>query len=283
MQANTPSHSARHMALIRAAHQVLDDPLVLPDPIALTLVGADGLKRIQSGGFAFHSQGQRSLRAFAVARSRIVEDELAQAVSRGVRQMVILGAGMDTFAYRNAHAQQGLIVYELDHPDTQAMKRRKLAKYGIAEPAGLKYVAINFEQDDLSGRLQAAGFHADEPAMFSWLGVSMYLPLKAVQALLSFVGTAASGSCLIFDYIAPLSNAPLAMRLRLKVLAGLLALKGEPWKTFFDPDSLSNQLKSLGFGHTENRDQDAINAQFFNGRNDRLSVRGPGHVMLARI
>jgi O-methyltransferase involved in polyketide biosynthesis len=73
------------------------------------------------------------------------------------------------------------------------------------------------------------------------------------------------------------------MRLRLKVLAGLLALKGEPWKTFFDPDSLSNQLKSLGFKDTKSLDQEAINARFFNGRKDRLSVRGPGHVMLARI
>lgn len=283
MRQNKPSHTAFHMALIRAAHQLLDTPLVLTDPVAVALVGKENEARILAGGRRFGLHLQRSLRAFAVARSRIVEDELAQAVARGVRQFVILGAGMDTFAYRNPYAEQQLRVFEVDHPDTQAMKRQCLAAAGISEPGTVRYVAVNFETQRLEDRLRAAGYQSAAPALFSWLGVSMYLPLPAIQAILGFVGAGAPGSGIVLDYVAPLSSAPLATRLRLRVLTGLLALKGEPWRTYFEPAALSDLLTTLGFHHTENLDSTGINIRFFDGRRDQLRVRGPGHVMVAQV
>lgn len=282
MQRDKPSYTAQHMALIRAAHQLLDSPLVLVDPIAVTMVGADGLEEIRTGGIKFDTRIQRKLRAFAVARSRLVEDELEKAVSLGVRQFVILGAGMDTFAYRNPYASQGLKVFEIDHPDTQAMKRQRLANLNIPLPNDLTFVPVNFEVDKLSDRLRDAGFQTGHPAVFSWLGVSMYLRLEATQSIFEYVKTVASGSSIIFDYMEPLSSAAFPTKVRLRVLAFLLALKGEPWRTFFDPVKLSSLLRSLGYQQTDDLDSQAINKRFFDTRSDHLSVGGPGHIMVAR-
>jgi methyltransferase (TIGR00027 family) len=282
MQWNKASYTAQHMAQIRAAHQVLDTPLVLNDPVAVTLAGVDGMAAIRAGGIGFDSRGQRTLRAFAVARSRVVEDELELAVKSGIRQFVILGAGLDTFAYRNPHANQGLKVFEVDHPDTQTMKRERLAAMAITPPSELTFVPVNFEIDKLDERLQTAGFEAAQPALFSWLGVSMYLPAEAIQSIFQYVKTTAPGSSIVFDYIVPLSSTPFATRVGLNVLACLLALKGEPWRTFFDPSELSELLKSTGFRRMDDMDWHAINARFFDGRTDGLRVGGPGHIMVAR-
>lgn len=280
MKQDTASHTAQHMALIRAAHQLLDTPLILADPIALPLVGTEGVAQIRAGGIKIHSSVQRHLRAFAVARSRIVEDELAQAVARGVRQFVILGAGLDTFAYRNPHSQ--LKVFEVDHPDTQAMKRERLAACGVTPPPTLTFVSIDFETDDLGERLYGAGFQTQQPTLFSWLGVSMYLEREAVQRIFQFVQTAtASGSALIFDYIEPLSTAPPMRQLKLRVLAGLLALKGEPWRSYFDPQELVQKLIANGYRQIEDWDAEKINSRFFTERSDSLKVGGSGHVMVA--
>ena len=281
MQRNKASFTAQHMALVRAAHQLLDAPLVFVDPVAVTLVGAAGTAEIRAGGIKFESRIQRKLRAFAVARSRVVEDELEKAVARGIRQFVILGAGLDTFAYRNPYASQGLKVFEVDHPDTQAMKRQRLAAVNIVQPSELTFVAVDFEVDKLHDRLLEAGFRSGQPALFSWLGVSMYLPLEAIQSIFQYVKTVAPGSGIVFDYMAPLSSAPFPTRVSLRMLACLLALKGEPWRTFFEPAKLSELLKTTGFRDTEDLDSQAINARFFDQRIDHLKVGGPGHVMAA--
>jgi methyltransferase (TIGR00027 family) len=283
MKQDKPSHTAQHMALIRAAHQVLDKPLVMADPIALRLVGTDGLAEINAGGMKFNTRITRHLRAFAVARGRIVEDELALAVAKGVRQFVVLGAGFDTFAYRNPYVDKGVKVFEVDHPNTQALKRQKLFDAQIIVPESLTFVPVNFEKDELGTKLNDAGFQSSQASLFSWLGVSMYLPQVAIEQILRYVQTqAAPGSTIIFDYIAPLSSAPLLTQMRLRVLAGLLALKGEPWRTYFAPLELAALLKSIGFRESENMGYAAINAQFFNDRYDELKVGGPGNVMIAR-
>jgi methyltransferase (TIGR00027 family) len=282
MQRNKASFTAQHMAQIRAAHQVLDTPLVLNDPVAVTLAGLDGMAAIRAGGIRFDSLVQRTLRAFAVARSYVVEDELELAITRGIRQFVILGAGLDTFAYRNPYANQDLKVFEVNHPDTQIMKRERLAAMAITPPKELTFVPVNFEIDRLDERLHAAGFDSAQPALFSWLGVSMYLPVKAVRFIFQYVKTTAPGSSIVFDYMAPLASTHFSTRVRLRVLACLLALKGEPWRTFFDPAELTEILKSTGYRRMDDMDWHAINARFFDTRTDGLRVGGPGHIMVAR-
>src|SRR6202161_3091310 len=131
----------RRGALRRAAHQLLDQPRVLDDPLALLIIGADAAEQLRSNPKE-HRAFSRAFRAFMAARSRYAEDELARAVALGVTQYVVLGAGLDTFAYRNPHA--GLHVFEVDHPATQAWKRVQLQTAEIPIPASLTFVPIDF-------------------------------------------------------------------------------------------------------------------------------------------
>src|ERR1700733_14197321 len=172
MQEGKFSKTAHRVAIRRAAHQLLDQPKVLDDPLALRIIGTEAAEDLRSNPKEHHAFS-RAFRAFMAARSRYAEDELAHAVSHGVTQYVVLGAGLDTFAYRNPHA--GLRVFEVDHPDTQAWKRERLLAANIEIPSSLTFVPIDFEQQTLDGGLTNTGFDANAPAFFSWLGVTPYL------------------------------------------------------------------------------------------------------------
>ena len=225
----SPSATARRVALIRAAHQLWDSPQVLGDPVALRLVGAQAGTALARGGLKKHSRLLRSLRAFLVARSRFAEDQLAQSLARGVRQYVVLGAGLDTFAYRNPHAAAGLRVWEVDHPATQAYKREQLAAAGIAVPDSTAYVPIDFRSQSLAAQLQRHGFDAQQPSFFSWLGVSMHLEPATVLDTLRWVATATPpGSGIAMDYMPPMAQQSWPMRAVLGVLALGVAAHGEP-------------------------------------------------------
>src|SRR5215469_11471000 len=163
MQHGKASQTALRVAIRRAAHQLVDRPPVMDDPIAVRLIGDAYPRDLER---ASHTVA-RDFRAYMAARSRYAEDHLAQAVAAGVRQYVVLGAGLDTFAYRNPFA--GLRVFEVDHPATQAWKRGLLAAASIAIPATLAFTPVDFEKDTLADRLAMAGFQAHEPAFFSWL------------------------------------------------------------------------------------------------------------------
>src|SRR6202162_2165714 len=146
MQEGKFSRTAQRVAIRRAAHQLLDQPRVLDDPLALRIIGADAAEGLGTKPKEHHAFS-RAFRAFMAARSRYAEDELARAVAEGVRQYVVLGAGLDTFAYRNPHP--GLRVFEVDHPATQAWKREQLQAAGITIPPALTFVHIDFEQKTL--------------------------------------------------------------------------------------------------------------------------------------
>src|ERR1700733_996414 len=169
MQKGKFSRTAQRVAIRRAAHQLLDEPKVLDDPLALRIIGSEAAAELRSNPKEHHAFS-RAFRAFMAARSRFAEDELAGAVARGVRQYVVLGAGLDTFAYRNPHA--GLRVFEVDHPATQEWKRERLRAANISVPSSLTFVPIDFERKTLDVGLEQRGFDANAPAFFSWLGVT---------------------------------------------------------------------------------------------------------------
>jgi methyltransferase (TIGR00027 family) len=160
------------VAMRRAAHQLFDHPKVLDDPIALPIIGAEAAAKLEAERNRHKSRVARNLRAFLVARSRFAEDELARAIVRGVRQYVILGAGLDTFAYRNPYEDSALRVFEVDYPATQEWKRWRLAAAGIAIPSPVTYAPVDFERQTLADGLKLAGFDSSKAAFFSWLGVS---------------------------------------------------------------------------------------------------------------
>jgi methyltransferase (TIGR00027 family) len=277
-----PSRTAYRVAMRRAAHQILDRPVVLDDPIALRIIGSRGAERIRTDPKRFDSSFGRALRLFLVARSRCAEDALAAAVAEGVRQYVVLGAGLDTFAYRNPYATEQLRVFEVDMPATQAWKRDLLGRTRIGEPASLTFVPVDFEKQALPEQLRAAGFRDDQPAFFSWLGVSMYLSRDAVLGTLRFVARCAPGGGITFDYMMPPSRLPLWRRLGFHLVAWRVARAGEPWKTWFDPDELARELRAMGFARLEDLDGAALDQRYFGGREKHVGGMSAGRVMTAR-
>lgn len=269
-----PSRSALSVASLRAVHQLLDEPLVLPDPIALPLLGASTEAALRRDPFALNDPLSRGVRGTLVARSRFVEDELAGCVAAGVRQYVVVGAGLDTFAYRHPYRDDGLKVFEVDHPGTQRWKQQLLAEAGIGVPASLSFVPADFERDDLAGALRQAGFRADQPACVSWMGVTMYLTADAVAATLRTVAGFAAGSRMCFDYRVPVTMLNPVERVINDVMEQRLAAQGEPWLSTFDPAQLRSQLLELGFSAAESATPEDLNARYFARRKDGLRAGG---------
>ena len=276
-----PSRSALTVASLRAAHQLLDEPLVFADPVALPLRGAAAEAELRDDPFVLNDPMSRGLRGALVARSRFVEDELSRCVAAGVRQYVLLGAGLDTFAYRNPYGDKGLRVFEVDHAGTQRWKQQLLAEAGIAIPASLMFVPVDFERDDLGGALQHAGFRADQAACVSWMGVTMYLTADAVLKTLGTVAGFAAGSCLCFDYRVPVTMLNPLERVINDILEQQIAALGEPWLSTFDPTQLQKQLLALGFSGAESATPDDLNLRYFARRKDGLRTGGGVRIMCA--
>lgn len=279
MLADQPSHTAHRVALRRAAHQLWDNPKVFDDPVALKIIPPDAREELAASRPS-DSSPARHLRAFMVARSRFAEDHLAEAVWRGVKQYVVLGAGLDTFAYRNPYPD--LRVYEVDYPATQAWKRQRLQLSDIAIPPTLAFAPIDFEKDTLHAGLTQAGFHTNEPSFFSWLGVTPYLAEATVLATLRWISSCPD-SGVAFDYAVPRSSLGFFHRMAFDALAARVAAAGEPFVGFFDPEALPRKLQQMGFKHIEDLNGDEINARYFSGRADGLRVGGGlAHLMCAR-
>jgi methyltransferase (TIGR00027 family) len=260
------------VALRRAVHQLHDSPAVFNDPIAVPILGATYAERLQAMAEGRDEAFSMSLRAFLVARSRYAEDKLGEAVAAGVRQYVLLGAGLDTFAHRNPHAQ--LRVFEVDHPATQQWKRELLETSGVAIPASLNYAPVDFELQALSAQLEAAGFDAHAPAFFAWLGVVPYLTLNAFRATLAFIASRPATSGVVFDYGQPREALPSGEQGVRDALASRVGSTGEPFQLFFSPAEVARELAS--FTRLEDLCSEEINARFFSGRRDQLAVRGSG-------
>lgn len=273
-QAGKPSQTALRVAILRAVHALLDEPAVLHDPIALPILGPDMAAALRDDPFQHNDPLSRGLRAALVVRSRVVEDELARAVAAGGRQYVVLGAGLDTFAYRNPHTASGLHVYEVDHPATQGWKRQALAAAGIPLPTDLTFVPVDFERETLAHALAAAGFRPDQPACFSWLGVSMYLSEAAIMAVLGYVATLPPGSSITFDFRVPPALLNPVERVIAEMMAQRVAALGEPWISAFDPAALRDQVRSLGFSMVETYGPDVLNPRYLHRRKDGLHTNG---------
>jgi methyltransferase (TIGR00027 family) len=276
-----PSRTALRVAHLRAVHQLLDEPLVLPDPIALPLLGAPTEAALRDDPFALNDPMSRGLRAALVVRSRFVEDELARCIAAGVRQYILLGAGLDTFAYRDPYRGEGLRVFEVDHPGTQRWKQQLLAEAGIAVPSALTFVPVDFERDDLGSALREAGFRVDQPACVSWMGVTMYLTADAVLRTLGTVAGFAAGSCLCFDYRVPVAMLNPVERVINEVIEQQIVALGEPWLSTFDPMQLELEMLELGFSEAKSATPDDLNARYFARRKDGLRTGGGARIMCA--
>jgi methyltransferase (TIGR00027 family) len=249
----------------RAAHQLLDKPLVFDDPLAVRIIGARAEANLPEQPKNFVAA---RFRAFMAARSRFAEDELRDAVARGVRQYVILGAGLDTFAYRNPYPE--LRVFEVDHPSTQAWKRKRLAQVGIAVPSSMTFAPVDFTRETFDDGLRDAGFNESAPAFFSWLGVTMYLDPEIVLGTLRAIHEMQSSNGVVFDYAVPRDTLGLVGRLALDAVSRRVKKAGEPFKGFFAPAELVTKLREMGYTHVEDLGSAEIDARYFSGRTDKL-------------
>ena len=279
-----PSRTALRVAMRRAAHQLYDHPKVLDDPIALPIIGRQAAAKLESERGADDNRIALSIRAFMVARSRYAEDTLAQSVARGATQYVILGAGLDTFAYRNPYSESTLRVFEVDYPATQEWKRRQLEEARIAVPTSVTYVPVDFERQTLQEGLKLAGFDPAKPTFFSWLGVTMYLSEEAVMSTFGFMASTPPLGGVAFDYAVPRSSLGLFGRIALDAVSRRVARAGEPFRTFFAPAELTQRLRTMGFSSVEDLGAEEINARYFRDRPDRLRIRGRiGRLMSAQV
>jgi methyltransferase (TIGR00027 family) len=284
MHDDRPSTTALRAAIARARHQLIDWPRVFDDPFALRILGRDTAREIERQGRHGDSPYQRGVRASLVARSRITEDALHEAVLQGTTQYVVLGAGLDTFALRSPYPVHRLRVFEVDHPATQGWKRELLASAGLAVPAHLRWVPVNFGRDSVGEALLGAGFDPARPAFFSWLGVTMYLPPEVTLGTLrELAGLARAGGGIVFDVLNhPATLNPL-LRLFLVALRRRFARMGEPWIGHFMPEHLGAQLQAMGFAEVRRHDAQHVNPRFFDGHTRGLRMRSLGSIVQATL
>jgi len=268
------------VARLRAAHQLLDTPAIFDDPLALPVLGPEDCVQVQTNARTYDAGFSRILRAAMAVRSRFAEDELARAAAGGVRQYVVLGAGLDTYACRHQH-DAALRVFEVDHPATQAWKRKLLAASSITVPDSLRFVPVDFERDALADALRTAGCDLAQPVFFSWLGVTLYLTGQAIFDTLRLVACLPRGSGIVFDYgVRPELLGDLE-RAGVEYFARRYAEQGEPWLSFFDPADLCARLRGMGFSTVQDFGRDALETRYFAGRGDNLRLGGGTHLMLA--
>jgi methyltransferase (TIGR00027 family) len=243
------SRTAVATLIARALHQTVDPWCRYADPVAVPLFAGYALAR------AVEARGEREgtglLRQHVAARTVFAETALRNAVeARGVAQYVVLGAGYDTFAYRQPAWAAGLRIVEVDRAASQAAKRQALALGGIAIPANVTFAEIDFERTSLRDGLAASGIDFSLPAFFSWLGVTIYLTRTAVEATLREIAALVPGSAIAFTY-APRASMNGAW-------AAAAAAAGEPWLTAYDDDELGDVLGRIGFGDVEVGDSCAL-------------------------
>jgi len=255
----------------RAAHQLMDFPHVLEDPLALDILNHDARNKLP-GEMMREKPFARHMRAWMAVRSRLAEDTLADRVSAGVAQYVVLGAGLDTFAYRNPFP--ALRVFEVDFPATQQWKHELIANAGVIVPPSVTYAPVDFELEPLEAGLARAGFRMDEPAFFSWLGVTMYLAEATTLGTLRWIRNCNAANGVVFDYSVPRESLPLLHRVAFDALATRVAQAGEPFVGFFAPADLQQHLLGMGYAQADDWDAARLNARYFTGREDGLAVGG---------
>jgi methyltransferase (TIGR00027 family) len=277
MQIGQFSRAAIGAARHRAAHQVLEKGSVFSDPLARGILGLDAETLVAEDS---NDPRRRGLRLFIAARSRIAEDAARRAIAGGLRQVVVLGAGLDTFAYR-CEVVEGLRIFEVDHPATQAEKRRRLAEAGIAIPDALTFISHDFEATRLVEALERAGYDSMAPGFFIWLGVTPYLSEAAISATLADLALLPGGAEVAFDYVNPPDTiAGAEARAAHEALAARVAAAGEPLRASFDSGALHALLSGLGFGEIKDHGPADIATRF---TADAARLRDKGaHVVVAR-
>ena len=277
MRSGQPSRTARGAAAFRAIHQLLESGAIFKDPFASRILDdqtAASLNELAA------DKSLRPWRLFIAARSRFSEDAMADCVAAGTRQVVVLGAGLDTFSLRNPFADLGVRVFEVDYAATQSWKRERIKAAGLIEPQSLVFAPTDFERESLSEGLTRVGFRPNQPAFFQWLGVVPYLTREAVWSTLKFISEVPQ-AVVVFDYAEPFRNYPAERRASVMAVAESAAARGEPWLSLFDPAKLHELLRGEGFRTIEDLGLPEIAKRLYGDLKRDIAI-GPGpHIVRA--
>ena len=276
MQAGKPSRTALAAATHRAAHQILEQGRIFCDPLAVRILGAQADEIARD---AAERPSRSRMRFFIAVRTRFAEDALAAAVEDCASQLVVLGAGLDTFAYRNPFGER-LRVFEVDYPATQEWKRGLLESAKIEIPKWLTFAPVDFERQTLREGLARAGFDPSQQTFFTWLGVVPYLTTEAIWSTLSFIAGLPNGSHVVFDYSDPPETLSPELRSYHDERAARVKEVGEDWVSYFEADELRGKLLALGFTQVEDWGPSQIVGRYFPSRSGKVPERG-GHVVRA--
>jgi methyltransferase (TIGR00027 family) len=264
-----PSNTAFGAATFRAVHQLIDEePKILNDPIVLRLLDASTLDQIHLNPDKFRTPRMKALRSHIVMRSRYTEDRLAEAVGNGVQQYLMLGAGLDTFPYRQPHWARVLRIFEVDHSASQRSKRERLALAGIEAPSNVELIAVDFETTSLRDCLRKSSFDFGKPAFLSMLGVMMYLSTDAIDAVFRFVNSLPRSSEIVFTFASPAST--VKENGHEPSIAAVAAAHGEPWRTRFELNDLAHKLHGFGFSTVSFLSASEADTRYFRDRHDGL-------------
>ena len=269
-------------AVARALHREEPRPWVIDDYLALGLAGREGLALL--GRLRAEVPGPYLL-AFSrwmCVRARFTEDIVERSAASGVGQYVILGAGLDSFAYRRGDLLGRLRVFEVDHPATQSWKRRRLAGLGVELPARLVFAPVDFERQALREGLELAGFDSGQPAVFSWVGVTMYLTLDAIHATLATMARCRPGSRVVLTYNQPPAVLTGSTAQIAAAFAGLAAEMGEPFISRFLPGEIARLLHGHGFAQITDFGPDEARAAYFRGQAD-VEIAGAQRLVAATL
>lgn len=257
-------------ALLKKEERAAFDQMLTPTVQAIETHDSAGAAACRDQADA-HAWSMRTIAplSLAVSRSRYTEDNLAQAIGEGVGQYVILGAGLDTFAFRRPEMFAQLQVFEIDHPITQTLKRRRIAEAGWEKPNRLHFIPVDFTKESLTTALSHSVYDPQISTFFSWLGVTYYLSRDAVFATLRAIAESApSGSIVIFDYFDAEAFVPGKATKRMQIADEYTRKQGEPIITGFDTAALAADLSAAGFRLEENLTPADIEACYFQGRTD---------------
>jgi methyltransferase (TIGR00027 family) len=288
MKAGQRSRTAEGAAALRASHTLYAESPLFSDPYAIKLTSS-GWKRILKSRKWHHFLQPRAFSPIGlligqvIGRARYAEDQLANAIARGVNQYVLVGAGLDSFALRQGKELSTLKIFEVDHPDTQESKKQQLALLGDI-PKNVEFISINFEIESLFEALNRSTYQAKERGFFSWLGVTHYLqPETTLNTLRAIAQVAASGSEVVFDYSINYQQLNGAERLSSFALSRFTRYMSEPLIGQFDPEELHAALDEIGFDVLEDLSGEAQNERYFDQRHDSLTTTSATHLIHIRV
>ena len=284
MSDRNASKTAFGTLFIWGVHQLLDaKPLILDDPIALTLLGEDAIRQIKNNREHHQTLEARALRTHIVVRSRFAEGRLEEAVNRGITQYVILGAGFDTFAYRQPLWAKSLTIFEVDQPATQAQKRLRLERTDMTIPPNLIFAGIDFEHESLRDGLLHNGVSFTEPSFFSWLGVTMYLKEDAIDAVLQTIAQFPSESEIAFTFSQPQDSLSDKERSFHSSLSKVVTDVGEPFVSHFTPGAIETKLHQAGFKTIAFLSKEEAEERYFGQRPADLHIPKRSSIIYATL